>query len=318
MDGSVATIGFFDGVHRGHQFVIGCLVDEARRRGLQAVVVTFDEHPRKVLAPPPLKPTSDPSLKGRERYLLTKRDEVRKLILDAGADRCEVLHFDRSMAGMPAREFMKTVLKEQLGVKVLMMGYDNRFGHRECGSAEGFNDYVRYGQELGIEVKAMPAMGEGISSSAVRHALRDGNVSLAAQMLGRPYSIAGRVVHGYEEGHRLGFPTANIDPTSVATMIPATGVYAVEVRTLTADSNREGEGRMGMMNIGTRPTYGCHDLSLEVHILDFDGDLYGSQLKVAFLQRIREERMFASADELRQQLETDREAVIEWKMNQED
>ena len=114
MDGSVATIGFFDGVHRGHQFVIGCLVDEARRRGLQAVVVTFDEHPRKVLAPLPLKPTPDPSQKGRERYLLTKRDEVRKWILDAGADRCEVLHFDRSMAGMPAREFIKTVLKEQL------------------------------------------------------------------------------------------------------------------------------------------------------------------------------------------------------------
>jgi riboflavin kinase/FMN adenylyltransferase len=126
------------------------------------------------------------------------------------------------------------------------------------------------------------------------------------------------VVHGYEEGHRLGFPTANIDPASVATMIPATGVYAVEVRTLAADSGRESEGRMGMMNIGTRPTYGLHDLSLEVHIFDFDGDLYGSQLKVTFLQRIREERMFASAEELRQQLEADREAVIKWKMNQED
>ncbi|MBR0270062.1 MAG: riboflavin biosynthesis protein RibF [Prevotella sp.] len=320
MDGSVATIGFFDGVHRGHQFVIGCLVAEARQRGLQAVVVTFDEHPRKVLSTS--KPSSEaplqPSPVMREKYLLTKRDEVRKLILDAGADRCEVLHFDRSMAGMPAREFMKTVLKEQLGVKVLMMGYDNRFGHRESGSTEGFDDYVRYGQELGIEVKAMPAMGEGISSSAVRHALRDGNVSLAAQMLGRPYSIAGRVVHGYEEGHRLGFPTANIDPASVATMIPATGVYAVEVRTLAADSGKEGEGQMGMMNIGTRPTYGLHDLSLEVHIFDFDGDLYGTRLKVTFLQRIREERMFASAEELRQQLEADREAVIKWKMNQED
>ena len=155
MDGSVATIGFFDGVHRGHQFVIGCLVAEARQRGLQAVVVTFDEHPRKVLCTS--KPSSETSLQPspviRERYLLTKRDEVRKLILDAGADRCEVLHFDRSMAGMPAREFMKTVLKEQLGVRVLMMGYDNRFGHRESGSTEGFDDYVRYGQELGIEVQ---------------------------------------------------------------------------------------------------------------------------------------------------------------------
>ena len=313
MDGSVATIGFFDGVHRGHQFVIDCLVNEARRCGLQAVVVTFDEHPRKVIRDHPQS-----SQKGRERYLLTKRDEVRKLILDAGADRCEVLHFDRSMASMPAREFMETVLKEQLGVRVLMMGYDNRFGHRESGSTECFDDYVRYGRELGIEVKALPAMGEGISSSAVRHALRDGNVMLAAQMLGRPYSIEGRVVHGYEEGHRLGFPTANIDPATVATMIPATGVYAVEVSSAAALSNKEGERRMGMMNIGTRPTYGCHDLSLEVHILDFDGDLYGSLIKVKFLQRIREERTFASAEELRQQLASDREAVIKWKKNQED
>ena len=302
MDGSVATIGFFDGVHCGHQFVIGCLVNEARQRGLQSVVVTFDEHPRKVIAPP------RPSSIEREQYLLTPRNEVRKLILEAGADRCEVIHFDKEMAQLSARDFMSKILKERLNVKVLLMGYDNRFGHRTPQSLEGFNDYVRYGQELGIEVKALPAWGKGpqLSSSAVRHALRDGDVALAAQLLGRHYSNTGRVVHGYEEGHRLGFPTANIDPASVETMIPASGVYAVAV-----SSSPTLERRMGMMNIGTRPTYGSHDLSLEVHLLDFDGDLYGSQLVVTFLQRIRAEQTFSSPDELKQQLETDRKAVKE-------
>ena len=308
MDGSVATIGFFDGVHCGHQFVIGCLVDEARRRGLQSVVVTFDEHPRKVIAPHRPSPTE------REQYLLTPRDEVRRLILEAGADRCEVFHFDKEMAQLSARDFMSKILKEQLCVKVLLMGYDNRFGHRTPQSQEDFNDYVRYGQELGIEVKALPAWDKGpqLSSSAVRHALRDGDVALAAQMLGRHYSITGRVVHGYEEGHRLGFPTANIDPASVETLIPASGVYAVAVSFSPTSSLLSPPSSLlspGMMNIGTRPTYGSHDLSLEVHLLDFDGDLYGSRLVVTFLQRIRAERTFSSPEELRQQLEADREAV---------
>lgn len=299
--GCVATIGFFDGVHRGHQFVISHMVEEARRRGLEAVVVTLDTHPREVVAR-----CANPSQQ-KKTQLLTTRDEARRLILEAGADRCEVLHFDQAMAQLSARDFMQTVLRDQLGVKVLMTGYDNRFGHRSRESNEGFDDYVDYGRQLGIEVISLPPLKEtagSASSSAIRGALSEGDVAQATRLLGRPYSIVGRVVHGFEEGHRLGFPTANIDPASVKTLIPAAGVYAVEVSVEGMSTTWQ-----GMMNIGTRPTYGGSKLSLEAHLLDFDGDLYDKSITVTFLKRIREERTFASPDDLRHQLEADRAEV---------
>lgn len=301
--GCVATIGFFDGVHRGHQFVIGRMAEEARRRGLEAVAVTLDTHPREVV-----RGCSNPAQQ-KKTQLLTTRDEARRLILAAGADRCEVLHFDASLAELSAKDFMQTVLRDQLGVKVLMTGYDNRFGHRSRESSEGFNDYVEYGRQLGIKVISLPPLKETAgraSSSAIRSALSEGDVAQATQLLGRPYSIVGHVVHGFEEGRRLGFPTANVAPASVKTLIPAPGVYAVEVSVEGMKSVWQ-----GMMNIGTRPTYGGSELSLEVHLLDFDGNLYDKNITLTFLKHIREERAFASRDALRQQLQKDREAVKE-------
>lgn len=288
MDDCVATIGFFDGVHRGHQFVIGSVVAEARQRGMQAVVVT--------LHPP--------------RTLLTTLEDKRRLIIEAGADRCEVLSFDKELMSLTARTFMEKVLREQLHVRVLMLGYDNRFGRRTEGIKEGFDDYVLYGRELGIEVVRMPEYhletgenGAVPHSSAIREALLEGRVADAAALLGRPYTLTGQVVHGFGEGHRLGFPTANLTLKEPQQLIPDVGVYAVEV-------TGEGIARsVGMMNIGTRPTYNGHERTLEVHILDYDGDLYDKTLTVGFLQRIRSERLFASPKELRKQLMEDRGKV---------
>ena len=302
---SVATIGFFDGVHRGHQFVVRQVAEEARKRGLEAVVVTFDRPPREVVT-------------GQKSPLLTTLDEKKRLILAAGADRCEILPFTPELAALSARQFMQTVLKERLRVEVLMLGYDNRFGHRSPDRPETFDDYQRYARELGIELILFPEMPPSFlaprssllaqNSTTIRHALRDGNIALATELLGRPYSITGCVVHGRGEGHRIGFPTANIAPESVATILPKSGVYAVEVK---APSNLPQLGEatkpmMGMMNIGTRPTYDGDTLSLEVHIIDFDGDLYGQMLTVDFLRRIRDEQPFDSPEALRKQLEKDR------------
>lgn len=302
MKDCVATIGFFDGVHRGHQFVVGCTAVEARALDLEAVVITFDRSPREVVRRDHL---------GTE--LLTTREQTEKLILAAGADRCEVLHFDEELAVLTAKKFMRTVLKEQLGVRVLVLGYDNRFGRRLKSRNEGFADYVRYGKALGIKVinlaeitskmLRVPSV-EKCSSSAIRQCLRRGDVESAASLLGRPYSIIGRVVQGRGEGRQMGFPTANLSVESVKTMLPASGVYEVE-------ASVDGESRRGMMNIGTRPTFNDGNaLSLEVHLFDFDGNLYDRQLTVTFVRRIRAEQTFASVEELRHQLELDQSNIL--------
>ena len=300
MNGCVATIGFFDGVHQGHQFVIGCVVDEARRRGLEALVVTFDRSPREVLS-------------AEKTKILTTREETVRLVLAAGADRCEVLRFDSELSALSAEEFMRSMLKERLNVGVLVLGYDNRFGRRSNCREESFEDYVRYGKELGIEVIRLPEFvsdrlyGGNCSSSAIRSALREGDVARAAMLLGRPYSISGLVVHGRGEGSRMGFPTANLSPDSVETLLPACGVYAVDV---SVEGVAE-EPLRGMMNIGTRPTFNDGNaLSLEVHLLDFDGDLYGRRLTVSFMRRIRAEQSFDSPESLQRQLKMDKNQVL--------
>ena len=304
----VATIGFFDGVHLSHQFVIRQVAEEAQKRGLEALVVTFDCPPREVVT-------------GKKCHLLTPLDEKKRLILATGADRCEILPFTPDFATLSAKDFMLEILKNRLRVEVLMLGYDNHFGHRDPDHPETFDDYQRYGREMGIEVLKMPPFTTHHpspithhpppitqNSTFLRHALRDGDISLAAELLGRPYSITGLVVHGRGEGHRIGFPTANLAPESVETLLPKTGVYAVQIK---APSNlpQKGEARtpmMGMMNIGTRPTYDGTTLSLEVHIFDFDGDLYGQTLTIDFLRRIRDEQPFESPEALRRQLEKDK------------
>ena len=289
----VATIGFFDGVHRGHQFLISHLVETARQDGMPAVVITFDEHPRKVLQSdyqPEMLSTLDSKL------LLLSKTEV---------DDAVVLHFTREMAAMSAREFMQQVLHDHLHVKKLFIGYDHRFGHNR---EETFDDYVRYGKEMGIEViknQAYSMNGINISSSVIRSFLKEGEVDMANQCLGYPYTIIGKVVNGYHEGRKLGFPTANLDLSHFGQMIPAPGVYAVKARL---------EGtvvwKQGMMNIGTRPTFDGKHLTLETHIFNFEGDIYDQLLLVSFVKRIRGERKFESPEELAAQLKEDEQMII--------
>ena len=290
----VATIGFFDGVHRGHRFLIRHLVETARREGLESTIITFDEHPRKVLQSdyqPEMLCTLDSKL------LLLSKTEV---------DNAVVLHFDRQMAALSAREFMQQVLCDHLNVRKLFIGYDHRFGHNR---EETFDDYVRYGKEMGIEVvrnEAFQIDGINISSSVIRSFLKEGEVELANRCLGYPYTIIGKVVNGYHEGRKLGFPTANLDISHFGQLIPAPGVYAVKAR-----MEHTVVWKHGMMNVGTRPTFNGKQLTLETHLFNFEGDIYDQFLLVGFVKRIRGEQKFESPEELAEQLREDEKKVLE-------
>lgn len=273
--GYVATIGMFDGVHRGHQFVLQHVVDEARQRGLQSMAITFDK--------------SGPQT-------LTPLDQKRLLLTKTGIDRIEVLTFNDALKQMTAREFMQQELRDRLGVKVLLTGYDNRFGHNRT---EGFDDYVRYGQELGIEVLQLPQEGE-ISSSIIRQLVVEGAISKANELLGNPYTILGSVEHGEHIGTKLGYPTANLVLVDDCQLIPAAGVYAVKIR-----MENSVEWKHGMMNIGMRPTFDGQSQTLEVNVFRLKENLYGQQLQVAFFERLRGEQRFDSIEALKAQLQQD-------------
>ena len=289
----VATIGFFDGVHRGHRYLIDQMITVATEAGMESMVITFDRHPRQVLHSDYLP------------QMLSTLEEKKALLENTPADHIEILTFDEQLAALSAHDFMKQVLRERLNVCKLVIGYDNRFGHNR---SEGFEDYVRYGQELGIEViQAMPLSEpdkEAISSSYIRACLLVGNVWGANEALGYAYSLTGRVIEGFHEGRKIGFPTANLNTDGIGKLVPASGVYAVHVQL-----ENEQHLRPAMMNIGTRPTYDGHMQTLEVHIVDFDSDIYGQQLRVVFDRRIRNEMKFSSPQELAKQLEKDKEEI---------
>lgn len=288
-----ATIGFFDGVHRGHQFMIDRLNDMAHEEGKRSLVITFDRHPRQVVHTDYVP------------QLITTATEKLQLLRSTAADRIEVLHFDTDMARLSAHDFMRYVLHDKYGVVTLLTGYDNRFGHNR---AEGFADYVRYGEEIGIKVRQNTPIdvdGLRVSSSLVRRLLIDeGNAEEAARCLGRPYSITGCVAHGFQEGRRMGFPTANIVPESTEKLTPKGGVYAARA------SVEGGEWMPAMLNIGTNPTFRREHLSIEAHIIGFSGDIYGKRVCIEFVRRLRDERRFDSAEALQAQLEADRKAVL--------
>lgn len=292
---SVATIGFFDGVHLGHRFLIQQVTDEAHRRGLSSTLITFSTHPATVLHPE------------RPLRLLTTPTEKAEMLGELGADHLVLLPFTPQLASLTAHDFMRSVLLEQLGVRVLVIGYDHRFGHNR---AEGFHDYVRYGQEMGIEVvqakeldvsEILPHSNlSSLSSSTIRRALSEGNIAQANTLLGYPYYLRGQVVGGFQNGRKLGYPTANIQPDDDLKLFPRHGVYAVEVRM------EDGTTIRGMLNIGHRPTlHNGQEDSIEVHLFDFSGDLYSETLEVQFLRFVREEREFESLSALQEQLRKD-------------
>ena len=280
----VATIGMFDGVHEGHRFVLRHVCDYAKKQQLTSCVITFDRHPREVVQT------------DWHPQLLTTFEERMQLLEETGVDRCVILSFTQEMAALSAHDFM-LLMTNLLGVKVLITGYDNRFGHDR---KEAFEDYVRYGEEMGMRVECLPPMSRQatVCSSAIRRLLINGNVHEAATCLTYPYRITGKVVKGEHIGTSLGYPTANLQPTDARKLIPATGVYAVQW----------GDWR-GMMNIGTRPTFGEHRQTLEVHFLGYEGDLYGQTITVQFMERLRDEQRFSNEEELIAQLKKDARMV---------
>lgn len=286
---SAATIGCFDGVHRGHQMLVRMMVCQAKQRGLKPIAVTFDRLPRQLF---------DPSF---HPQLLSTLDEKTACLKELGVEEVIVLPFTHQLATLSAEAFMREILRDRLSVELLVTGYDNRFGHDR---SEGFDDYVRYGQELGIDVvRGDVAMMDGqtaVSSTLIRQLLvEEGHVDMMPDALTRRYTLTGRVVSGEHIGHELGFPTANLEPDSPEKLIPASGAYAVWAMV-------DGHRMPAMMNIGTRPTFAGKQQTLEVHILNAVGNLYGQLVTVEFVSRLRAEQRFSSREALIAQLEQDR------------
>lgn len=291
--GYCAAIGFFDGVHRGHVYLINQVKAEAAKRGLQPIVVTFEEHPRLALSHTHYWPE-----------LLTTNAQKLRLLEQAGLAGCAVLHFDHAMSMLTSREFMELVLGKELGVRCLIVGYDHHFGS-DLGA--GFKDYVRYGRELGIDVLRERPFDDHelrISSSATRRFLAGGNVEMARACLGRPYVLEGTVVEGHHAGTLMGYPTANLRPDCDEQIVPGRGVYA-------ARAEVDGFSYMAMVNIGWRPTlHNGDDQSIEAHLLDYSGgDLYGHRISLAFVRRVRDEHRFNSIEQLQAQLALDADQV---------
>lgn len=276
-----ATIGFFDGVHRGHLYLLSQLRQQAARSGVGAMAVTFRQHPRQLIT-------------GVNVPLLTSEQE-RISLLQSQVEQVAELDFT-AVRSLSAEDFLR-FLRSDYGVRLLLMGYDHRFGSDRLSSPE---DYAACGRRAGVEVLTVPQAPEGaVSSSKIRKALEEGDVVSAGTMLGRPYSIEGEVVHGRGLGRTLGFPTANIQPSEPCLLIPRNGVYAAEVLS-------GGQTWRAVVNIGTNPTIGNNRQTIEAHLLDYEGEsLYGATLVLRFLRRLRDERRFDSMDALCRQIRQD-------------
>lgn len=288
--GAVATIGVFDGVHRGHIHLLKAVIDKARSSGLRAIVFTFSNHPLQVVA------------HDRAPRLIVPLSERMRLLRGLGFDSVVALDFTPELMRLTARQFV-SLLHRRYGVDCLVMGFNNRFGSDGGASLAG--------EPLPLELsyaEQYDGPEAPVSSSIIRRMIADGNVAEAERKLGRPFTLAGTVAHGYNNGTSIGFPTANILPPD-GQLLPAVGAYVV-LATIDGDSRR----LPAMAAVGYRPTIvGDSDgaLSLEVNIFNFDADLYGKRLTVEFIDRLRDERRMSSLDELRGQLERDRRQSIE-------
>ena len=288
----VVATGFFDGVHVGHRLVIEQLVRAAAARGDESMVITFWPHPRNVL-----------QKEARTLRLLTTLQEKKKMLLDLGVDHVEVLSFTKDFSSMTTEEYLRMVM-ERYGAKTVLLGYDNRIG---C-DAKDPDQVARTAEALGIEVLRTDMVpsehGFAVSSTKIRQRLEEGDVQGAAQMLGYGYPLHGVVVAGNRIGRTIGFPTANMQLYEPLKLIPGNGVYFVRVETV-------GRQLYGMCNIGHRPTVASGNArTIETNIFDFDEDIYGLDITVTFICKIRDEIRFDSLEELRMQLEKDRDSCL--------
>ena len=288
----VVATGFFDGVHVGHRLVIQQLTEAAAVRGDESMVITFWPHPRNVL-----------QKEARSLRLLTTLAEKKEILHDLGVDHVEVLQFTKDFSSLTTEDYLR-LLMEKYGARTILLGYDNRMG----SDAKGADEVARTAEILGLEVirtDMVPSeKGYAVSSTKIRERIEAGDVAVASSMLGYDYQLHGVVVAGNRIGRTIGFPTANMQLYEPLKLVPGNGVYFVKVETLDRKP-------YGMCNIGCRPTVGAGNArTIETNIFGFDEDIYGLDLNVTFLARIREEVRFDTLDDLRVQLEKDRDACL--------
>jgi len=292
LERSVLTVGNFDGLHLGHRRIMATVTGRARAFGGEAAVYTFEPHPRKVLQP------------DRAPRLLTTLEQKLELFDAAGVDVAIVESFDREFAKLPAERFVREVLFERIAPLEVYVGYDFRYGRDREGSMRTLTEL---GPHLGFAVTIVPELKLGsrdVNSTRIRELLEQGNVSEAALLLGRPYTIRGQVVAGQRRGRTLGFPTLNLAAENE--VLPEAGVYACCVRFLDAGTPAPGSVHRAVTNVGQRPTFGDVDRPLtEAHLLDFAADVYGRRVEIAFVERLRSEQRFESVDALRAQIARD-------------
>jgi len=292
----VLTVGNFDGIHVGHRAILDIVVSRARALAGQAVVYTFDPHPRKVL-----RPEGAPKL-------LTTLEQRLELLEAAGVDAVIVETFTREFAGTPAEVFIREVIHRRIRPLEVYVGYDFHFGRDREGSMRLLTEL---GPRLGFSVTIIPEVvvdGGDVNSTRIRQVLAESRVAEASLLLGRPYTIRGRIAPGDRRGRSLGFPTANLDPENE--VLPGAGVYAGRLRLLDAGAPPAGQTFAAVTNVGTRPTFrDGGEVLAEAHLLDFEGDLYGRRVELSFLACLRPERRFASVDSLRAQIRADVEAA---------
>ncbi|HUU99577.1 MAG TPA: bifunctional riboflavin kinase/FAD synthetase [Bacteroidales bacterium] len=290
----VATLGIFDGVHIGHKALLDILVSRAKENIGSSVVITFNPHPRMVLA------------NGKESVsLLTTLDEKAKLLENTGIDHLIIIHFDSAFSNLGAYDFVGKVLVKQVGTRHIIVGYDHHFGKHGEGD---YNTIRKCAESLDFKVEQVPQVNtpEGIvSSSSIRDALLTGNLGIANRWLGYDYTMSGRIVEGRQLGRSLGFPTANINPADKYKLMPKDGVYAVEVQIA-------GELKPGMLSIGKNPTVNdsTSKRSIEVHIFDFGKNIYDNDIKVIFRYRLRDEMKFENIGQLAEQIKLDKQLAM--------
>src|SRR5688572_28250930 len=288
--GTVLTVGTYDGIHRGHLDILRTVAARADASGMRSVLITFDPHPLEIVNPPAAPP------------LLTVGIEKSEIVAESGVEFLAVLPFDRQLAAYGAQEFVDEVLRKRFHMRELVIGYDHGFGRGREGNVETLQALGRE-RDFMVHVIAPVSVSDGgtqrpASSTLIRRAVAGGDLETAARELGRRYSVTGTVRPGDSRGRLLGFPTINLGSPHPRKLLPPEGVYAVLVHTPRGPFG-------GMMNLGTRPTFGDTTVTLEAHLFDADVDLYGATVKMEFVTRLRDVRRFPSPDALVAQLRTD-------------
>lgn len=284
---TVITVGTFDGVHRGHRDVVERLVARSRYLKIPSVLVTFEPHPLEIV-----NPAAAP-------LLLTTHDEKLEILAETGIDYLAVVPFTAELAAYSAEDFVELVLRRCFRLRELLIGYDHGFGRQRAGNVAVLRTL---GERDGFRVDVVDPVstpdGHSVSSTSIRRAVAGGDLARAAEALGRLYSVSGRVIEGSQRGRKVGFPTLNLGPPPPRKLLPPEGVYAVRVQTAAGPFG-------GMMNLGSRPTFGDSATSLEAHLFDTSGDFYGAHIRIDFVAWLRETRKFASAEMLSKQLAHD-------------